>query len=62
VVAQADANDVDDRILHRHLDMLAAPARMALLQRGENADRMCMPVPLSRSPARRRSAGFGKTG
>ena len=39
MVAQADADDVDDRILHRHLDMLAAPGLMALLDRGEDADR-----------------------
>ena len=39
MVAQADADDVDDRILHRHLDMLTAPAGMALLQSGEDADR-----------------------
>ena len=39
VVAQADPDQIDDRILHRHLDMLAAPGLMALLQCGENADR-----------------------
>ena len=43
MVAQADPDQVDDRVLHRHLDMLAAPGLMALLQRRENADRHVHP-------------------
>src|SRR5204862_6887716 len=38
VVAQADPNDVDDRILHRHLDMLPAPRGVALLQCRQDTD------------------------
>jgi hypothetical protein len=39
MVAQAHPHQVDDRVLHRHLDVLAAAGRMALLQRCQNADR-----------------------
>jgi len=39
VVAQADPDQVDDGILHRHFDMLAAARIVTLLQCGEDADR-----------------------
>jgi len=39
VVAQAHPHQVDDRVLHGHLDLLAAAGRMALLQRCQNTDR-----------------------
>ena len=38
MVAQADADQVDDRVLHRDLDLLAFARGVSLHQRGENAD------------------------
>ena len=38
VVAQADAHQVDHRVLHRHFHVLAAAGGMALLQRRQDAD------------------------
>src|SRR5271166_3244937 len=39
MIAQADADQIDDRVLHRHLHTLAAARIMALLQRRKDADR-----------------------
>ena len=39
MVAQADADQVHHRVLHRHLDVLALAGGMALLQRRQDADR-----------------------
>jgi hypothetical protein len=38
MIAQAHADQVYDRVLHRHLDLLPLAREMALHQRGENAD------------------------
>src|SRR6185295_2155663 len=38
VLAHVDAHEVRDRVLHRHLDEVAASGAMALLERGEYAD------------------------
>src|SRR5207245_3366454 len=38
MIAQADADQVDHRVLHRDLDLLALTGEVPLHQRGENAD------------------------
>src|SRR5262245_9084911 len=38
MVPQADADEVDDRVLHRHLDLLPLAGGVALHERGEDTD------------------------
>src|SRR5262245_57497196 len=38
VIAQAHTDQIDHRVLHRHLDLLALPGSVSLHERGEDAD------------------------